>query len=162
MTSRKTLLERFIKGINYSRDIRHACPQQFAVVGGFLNTQPLLRLKVKRSQGHLLHYIFTRNISEVECRQHVLERNNREDPNSKQTQTMSLLLIMQNRDNTPGKCPNQLHVAAANLLLYKYLLGQRKKHGQNSLVVRANANLRIKSNSSQSRVSDIFSFSSQN
>lgn len=160
MTSRKTLLERFIKGIKYSRDIRHACPQQFAVVGGFLNTQSLLRLKVKGSQGHLLHSIFTRNISEVECRQHVLEKTvgktqivNRPRP---------CLWIMQNRDNIPGKCPNQLHVAAANVLLYKYLLGQRKKHGQNSLVVRADANLRIKSNSSQSLVSDIFSFSIQN
>lgn len=40
---------------------------------------------------------------------------------------MPLFWIMYNRDNIPGKYPNQPNEAAANLLLYKYLLVQEKK-----------------------------------
>jgi len=67
MILRKALLQRFIKSSNYSHDVRHACPQQFAMVEGFLNVQSLLWLKVKSGQGYLLVNIFTRNVSEVGC-----------------------------------------------------------------------------------------------
>lgn len=74
MILRKALLERFIKGSNYCHHVRHACPQQFAVVEGFLNIQSLLWPKVKPGQGYLLDYVFTRKISEAGYGMHVLEK----------------------------------------------------------------------------------------
>jgi len=53
--------------------MRHARPQQFAMVEGFLNIQSLLWLKVKPRQGYLQGCIFTRMISEVGCGTSVLE-----------------------------------------------------------------------------------------
>lgn len=127
MIAGKALLWGFIKSSNYSHHARHARPQQFAMVEGFLNIQSLLWLKVKAVQGYLLGCICTRTISEVWCGMCALEETAGKPKkqiavwlrHSEETQTMPLLRIMDNRDNIPGKYPNQPRGTVANLLLCK-------------------------------------------